>query len=1018
MHISSLGLRHSKTIGFLVAVLTVLGVWAYVSTPASIFPNMSFSRIDVVAEAGNLPPDQVHTAVAVPLERAFLGLPSVMRVQTTSAQGSAEFIVTFDPKTDVRFDLQYVNQAISQARSTLPSGTNVEAIIINPNQEPVISYALVAPNMSQTVLRELAQQSLQPQFYGVPGLARMLLVGGPDREFHVNLDPGALSAHGLTANDVVTALSDANTVSALGIQQQYYQRNVVLLNADIRSADAISRVIVPDPGRAPVDVGDLGTVTLGVAPLTLQVSYDAKHAVAINFFGLPGSDQVRMAGDVKTKMAEIAKRLPAGVSVHRYWDQTDLVVQSQSSLRDAILIGAVLAILVILLVLRNLRVTLVAAIVIPIAMAITIFFVHLTGETLNLMSVGGLAVAVGLIIDDAIVVIENIARNMHHYPQMRKYDVIVLSMGELATPMAASTITTVVVFVPLLLLSGVTGFFFRALALTLGSALIVSLLLALLVTPLLAGSLIRESDEHKEDTGFVAGLLARYEPLLRWTLGHRSIVYGVSGAVLVLTFLLMSRLPSDFLPHLDEGQFEVQYTMPVGTTLAATDAAATTMERIAMRDPAVISVGRFTGIDTNGFSPTQVRTGTIRVRLKPAGERASYEDVSSRLRDQFSVAVPSAQLNFHQILEDMINDMSGSRAPIDIALAGPDQHTLVSLATTITNKLSSVNGIADTFSGVSYDDPTLQIAPNGQRLAALKMTAADLGTALTAAAQGDVATSVPGTLNQIPVRVGVAGASTYLGLSLLPTPSGVVALGSVASLRPNRLSTDITDVNGQREMLITANYGGASLSSVIDGVKRVLSATPLPPGYTATIGGAYEAQQQSFREFLSVIGIAIALVYFVMLTTFKSFRLPLVILTAIPLALIGVALGLFITHTPFNVSSFMGLLLLVGLIVKNGILLIDVANRRREEGASVQDALVAAGRTRLRPIVMTTLAAIGGLLPLALGIGAGSAMEQPLAIAVIGGLSTATLFTLVVIPVLYAGIAGGRVVRRKHEVAA
>lgn len=1015
MRISSLGLRHRKTIAFLVAVLTVLGVWAYVSTPASIFPNMSFSRIDVVADAGNLPPDQVRVAVAVPLERAFLGLPSVTRVQTTSSQGTAEFIVTFDPKTDARFDLQYVNQAISQSRSTLPPDTNVDAVIINPNQEPVLTYALVAPNMSQTVLRELTQQSLMPQFYGVPGLARILLVGGPDREYHVTLDPGSLAAHGLSASDVANALADANTVNALGISQQYYQRNVILLSAGIKSADAIARVVVPDPNHAPVTVGALGTVTLGVAPLTTQVSYDAQHAVALNFFGLPGADQVRMADAIKVKMRAIQSHLPAGVSANRYWDQTDLIVESQKSLRDAILIGAVLAILVILLFLRNLRMTLVAAIIIPIAMAITILFVHLSGETLNLMSVGGLAVAVGLIIDDAIVVVENITRNMHLYPQMSKYDAIVLSMGELAAPMAASTITTVVVFVPLMLLTGVTGFFFRALALTLGSALLVSLALALFVTPLISSALVSEQQEHTPETGFISRLLAHYEPFLRWTLSHRAIVYGTSVAVLAVTVLLMTRLPSDFLPHMNEGQFEVQYTLPVGTTIQATDMAATTMERLAMRDRDVTAVGRFTGIDTNGFSPTQVRAGTIRTRLKPG---APYEAVSDRLRDAFSAAVPSAQLDFHQILEDMVNDMSGSRSPIQITLAGPDQQTLVSLANKISRKISNVSGLADAFSGVSYDDPTLQIRPDQQRLAALNMSAAQLGTALAASAQGDVATSIPGTLNQVPVRVTVAGGSSALGSSLLSTPSGAVPLGSVAQLQPNRLSSDITEINDQRVMLITANYGGASLSAVIAGVQKALRATPLPPGYTASIGGAYQAQQQSFREFLTVIGIAIVLVYFVMLATFKSFRLPLVILAAIPLALIGVAGALFVTGTPFNVSSFMGLLLLVGLIVKNGILLIDVANRRREEGVGVQDALVAAGRTRLRPIVMTTFAAIGGLLPLALGIGAGAAMEQPLAIAVIGGLSTATAFTLVVIPVLYAGIAGNRVpVGMKREAA-
>ena len=992
------------------AVLALLGVWAYVTTPASIFPNMSFARIDVVADAGNLPPDQVRVAVALPLERAFLGLPSVTRVQSTSSQGSAELIVTFDPKTDVRFDLQYVNQAISQARSALPAGANLNAVIINPNSEPVISYAIEAPDLSQTVLRELAQQSLVSQFYGVPGLARILLIGGPEREYHVTLDPGALAVHGLSANDVAKAISDANTVNALGIAQQYYQRNVIVLDSSMKSPAAIAAVVVPDANHAPVTVGDLGAVTLGVAPITTQVSYDARHAVAINFYGLPGADQVKMAHAIKARMASIESRLPSGVRVQRYWDQTDLVVESQKSLRDAILIGAALAVLVILVFLRNWRMTLVAAIVIPIAMSLAILAMSRLGQTLNLMSVGGLAVAVGLIIDDAIVVVENISRNMHLYPKMGKSEVVVLSMRELGAPMAASTFTTVVVFVPLLLLTGVSGFFFRALALTLASALVVSLCLALFVTPLLSSALMRESDEHKEDKSFITRVLGRYEPLLRWTLAHRPVVYGASAVVLVVTVLLLSRLPSDFLPHLDEGQFEVQYSMPVGTTIEASDAAATTMERIAMRDPAVVSVGRFTGIDTNGYSPTQVRTGTIRIRLKPAGERPGYEAISNRLRDEFAAAVPAAQLDFHQILEDMINDMSGSRSPVEITLRGPDQATLVKLATTIDGKISNVSGVADAFSGVSYDDPTLRVNPNGQRLAALNITAADLGTAVQAASQGDVATSVPGSLNLIPVRVSVAGTSAGadLGLTLVPTSSGAVSLNSLAEVNTNRLSTDITEINGERVMLITANYEGASLSSVVSGVQKALRGTPLPPGYSTSIGGAYQAQQQSFREFLTVILIAVALVYFVMLATFQSFRLPLVILTAIPLALIGVALGLFVTGTPFNVSSFMGLLLLVGLIIKNGILLIDVANRRRREGTSIEEALVDAGRTRLRPIVMTTFAAIGGLLPLALGIGAGSAMEQPLAIAVIGGLSTATVFTLVVIPVLYAGFAGNQ----------
>lgn len=682
--------------------------------------------------------------------------------------------------------------------------------------------------------------------------------------------------------------------------------------------------------------------------------------------------------------------------------------ESQASLRDAILIGALLAILVIFVFLRSIRMTLVAAIIIPIAMAIAIFAIGQAHQTLNLMSMGGLAVAVGLIIDDAIVVIENIARNHREHPKKSMRETVAFAMGQIGPAMAASTATTVVVFLPLALLTGVSGFFFRALALTLGSALIVSLALALFVAPVLATWLVRPRDHDEEERGVVPALLHRYEPTLRWALAHRRAVYTAAGVVLVVTIALLAALPSDFLPKLDEGQFEVNYTLPVGSSLQASDTAARRMEQIIQGDPAVSAVGRWTGVDTNGFSPTPQNVGILRVALKPPGRRPGYPEVSDRLRDLVTAAIPSADVSFHQILEDMINDVSGVPAPLEVSLEGPEQTTLVRYAHRVAQSIAAVGGVTDVFSGVVYTDPTIRIVPDARALASLGWQQRSLTDALSAAAQGMVAADLPGPVNLIPVRVAVAGEPLGQDSSGVATPNGPVALPSLARLAPPRLATTIFEQNGARLIRITATISGANLSAVVSGVRRALSRMPLPPGYRASIGGEYQEQQQSFREFAIVILIAVVLVFTVMLATFRSYRLPLVILTAIPLALIGVALGLFITGTPFNVSSFMGLLLLVGIVVKNGILLIDVANKRRQAGDSVEDALVIAGRTRLRPIVMTTFAAIGGLLPLAFGIGAGSAMEQPLAIAVIGGLSTATAFTLVLIPVLYAGFAGKR----------
>jgi CzcA family heavy metal efflux pump len=1007
MNLARFALQYDKVIVFLVIVLALLGVRAYLITPQSIFPTMSFSRIDVVADAGDLPPEQVRISVARPLETALQTLPAVTRVVATSSQGSAELVVTFASSTDPQVDLNLVNQAISQTRSALPAAKSIVAVTVNPNREPVLSYALTSADLSQAVLRELATTVLVPKLYGVTGLGKLLVTGGPQTEYDVSLDPAQLAAYGIGAGDVTRALSDANNVQSVGITQRSDQKYAVLVDSALHDAASLRAVQIPVKNGSAVPLGTLATIRLGVSPVTDQTSIDGKHAVIVNAYGLAGADTVTMAREVQARLALVQPSLPRNVIVTPFWDQTTLIVASQAALRDAILIGALLAILVIYVFLRSLRLTLVAAAVIPLAMTIAIFALEQTGQTLNLMSVGGLAVAVGLIIDDAIVVIENIERNRREAPEEPIDETIGRSMRQLGGAMTASTATTVVVFLPLALLSGVTGFFFRALAFTLSASLIVSLGLALFIAPVIARSLLRTAPHAEPKRDMIGAVLARYDGILRWALHHRAIVAAGSAGALVITVVLLSRLPSDFLPKMDEGQFEIAYILPVGTSLQASDAAATQMETIVASDPAVAHVGRLTGIDSNGLSPTPTNQGLLRVRLKPPGERAAYDDVSARLRDRLSAAVPSALYDYHQILEDLINDLSGTPAPIDIIVQGPDQATLIAAAARISDAVGKVPGVVDAASGVTYDNPSLHLSPNGRALAALGLTASDLADAVSALGQGTVATSVPGAQALIPVRVQIANAAVDPQSSIF-AKGAVTDLASVAMTSTQRLSSDLLTENGQLQMHVTANFSNTSLSAVTASISHTLRTISLPPGYSTSIGGQAQSQAQSFGEFLNVIAIAIALVFAVMLATFRSYRLPLVILTAIPLALIGVALGLALTGTPVNVSSFMGLLLLVGVVVKNGILLIDVANRHRSEGDSVEDALIAAGNTRLRPIVMTTLAAIGGLFPLALGFGQGAEMERPLAIAVIGGLSTATVFTLIVIPVLYAAFTGGR----------
>ncbi len=1005
MKLEDFSIRHERVILFVVAVLVVLGVWSYTQTRAAIFPTMTFSRIDVVADAGNLPPEQMHVSIGIPLERAFLGLPFVQRVLTTSAQGSTELAVQFDPKTNAQTDLQYVEAAVARTRSALPPDANVQANIIYPQSEPILEYGLTSRTFSQTLLNEYASLNIVPEIYGIRGLYRAIVVGGPQREYHVELDPAALASSKLTPADVVNAIAAANDIAAVGISQAYSQRSALLVDAQLRNAAQLERIVVPTIQGPGVTVGSLGAVRLGTAPESVQMSIDATHGVGLNVYALPGADQVRLADAVKARVARVASRLPAGIGIRRFWDSTKIIVDSQKSLRDAILMGALLAIGVIFFFLRNARITAVAALVIPAAMAIAVLAIHLFGESLNIMSLGGLAIAVGLIIDDAIVVVEGIAHTLHDVARISVRDAVRAAMRKLVAPMTASTLATVVVFAPLSLVGGVPGAFFQSLALTLTCALVVSLGLALFVTPSLFRRLLATRVPRLESEG-IHRVLDRYEPVLRWALANRRVAYAMGGGILLVTVALLMTLPTDFLPKLDEGQFEMIYRMPVGTTLAASDAAALAVERIVLRDPAVIAEGRFTGIDTNGYSPTPVRNGTFRVMLAPLGQRSPFDAVANRLRDGIAAAVPAMQLDIHQILEDMINDVSGAPAPIQVVIGGSDQNVLVQTATRVAATISRVPGVADVFSGVRRDDPTMRLEPNFARLARMGADTPALAQALAAGAQGTIATQLPEQTMLVPVRVAMAGAAGNAGAvaNAVNVAGDAIAFTQVASARMDRSTTDVTDINGVRSMIVTANVGGHSLSTVVAGLRRAIAASKVPPGYTVHIEGAYQAQQESFRQFAEVIGIALVLVFSAMLASFKSFRQPIVILTAVPLAPIGVALGLVLTHTPFNVSSFMGLLLLIGLVVKNGILLVDAANRFRREGNDVTEALVLAGRERLRPILMTTFATIGGLLPLAFGIGTGAAMERPLAIAVVGGLSTATVFTLILIPVMYAAL--------------
>ena len=991
-------LRLRKPLLVLVAVLTALGVWSCLSVPQSIFPPVGLSRIEVFAYAGDLPPEEMRTKIAIPLQNALRSLP-VLNSRSYSNQGAVEIELDFDPASDAQADQRSVDAVIAAIRPSLPAIARIETVIYHPNIEPVVSYALVGTTTAQAQLRHLVEQRLARVFTGQPGLGRLTVFGGPDLEVRVALDSKAMSEVGTTPAEVARAIGRANTDLTAAAIDQGDQRQVLFAGRGPSDAASLGAVLLPDRHAGGlVPLSRIAEIALAPGPATQQASFDGAHAVILNAYPAMGASAVDLRDGVAARVQRLMNQLPPDVHATRYWDQTRLIVASQESLRDAIVVGALLSVAVIFAFLRGAAITLVAGAMIPVAIAVTILVMARSGMSLNLMSLGGLAIAVGLIIDEVIVVVEAVGRELGEAPPgAPRRPVIARAAGRVARPLLAATAANLVVLLPLTLLSDIPGFFFRELAVTLAIALVVSVALSLLVVPAVTEVLLGRRALPRPG---LPGLGAAYARLLGRALGHRWLVYLAAAGVLAATAGLANHLETDFLPHLEEGQFEIKYTLAPGLSLAAADRQAADLEKIVVADGAVAHEGRLTGIDTNGLVPTALNAGTIRVALRHGGEDG-FDTVAERLRKRLAQAAPQAEFEFHQLLEDQINDLTGAPEPLQVAIIGPDQDKLVSIAEALGEELAKVPGIVDLNNGVVDTAQVIRVIPRTGVPEALEAGA--LAQALGGGLGGVVATQLQDDGAALPVRVGLAAAAPALDSLPITTAAGPRPLTAIADIGEPVRSSKIFDRVGVRMLLMTAGIRGP-LSPMVVGMRAAIAKVPVPPDYLVKTGGTYRQQQQSFGEFGRIFEIAVPLVFFILLAAFDSFLLPLVVLATIPLSPIGMVLALWLTGTPINVSSIMGLLLLAGIVVRNGILLIDGANRRRRQGAEIRQAVLEAAAERLRPILMMTFAAISALLPVALGAGSGSEMLRPLAISVIGGLTTATAFTLVLIPVLYSAI--------------
>lgn len=1003
MKLTAWAIRNARPVFFLTALLCIVGAYLYSTFPVSILPDVAFPRVVIVADAGDRPSKNVEVSVTRPIEEAIATLPGVSRVRSTTERGSAEISVDFVDGTDIIAAESQVNAKVGALRASFPPDTTTEVQRMNPTVFPVVGLTVNSKSLTPAELWNLATYTLRPRLSRVPGVGRVIVQGGATPEMDVTVRPDALAAAGLSLDDVVQAITSANSIRTVGALNRRYQQFTVTVDGETTTPEAIGAIVITQKNGAPVRVRQVAEVRNTVADRTTVISANGTESVLINLVRQPSANTVAMAQAVLQEIATMRKDLPSDVKIATFYDQSVLVKDAVGGVRDAVGIGAILSVIVLILFLGNVRATLVTAAIIPITLLITFLLMRLSGLTLNLMTLGALAVGIGLVIDDAIVVVEAVFQNLGDAATVP--EAVQRASSMIAAPMVSSTLTTVVVFLPLSFLQGVAGAFFSALAVTLSIALMVSLGLALCVSPTLCAVFLRRDSATKEGRFFHA-VLRGYERTLRGLLRHKWVVVPIIAATVAATGFFATRLETGFMPTMDEGAFVLDYNTPPGTSLAESDRLLREVDQILLDTPDIATFSRRTGTEL-GFAITEPNRGDYAVMLKE-NHRRPIEDVIAEVRGKVDTLGPGLTTEYIQVLQDLIGDLAGSPSPIEIKLFGEDEAQIKAVATDLADRLGQVHGLADVNTGIIEAGPEIRLNLDPGRVGRVGMTTDTVASQAQAAMLGTIATQVLVNDRQIPVRVRLPQNSRSsleaVENMLIQTPSGRVRLKDLGGVQLVPGGSQSSREDQRRLLNVTAALEGIDLGTAVSKVRQVLAQTPLPAGVTAEIAGQFQSQQDSFHNLEIVLASSVLLVFVVMLFQFRSFRAPITILVLMPLALFGAVAGLFVTHTALNVSSFMGVVMLAGIVVKNGILLLDRAQHSIENGSTVEGAVLEAGEHRLRPILMTTLTAILGLLPLAFGIGAGAEMQKPLAVAVVGGLAFSTFLTLLLGPVLYAAM--------------
>ncbi len=1012
---------HGRAVGLIVLAFALAGVLFTLSLPISIFPQTDFPRIVILVDNGIAPPDVQMLTVTRPIEEAIRLVPGITNLRSVTSRGSTEISVFFRWDVDILNAMHLVQGRIAQIMPALPPGARFYINRLTFSVFPMIGFSITSSTRTQSDLWELAYYNLAPRLYRLPGVAETRIVGGRPPEYHVLVDPVKLNSYNMPLTRVVDAIRNSNMISASGMVQENYHLYLTTVTGLLREKEQIESTVVDVVRGTPVEVRNLARVVPSERPVYNIVTANGRPAVLVNVLQQPDGNAIAIANAVNAELQDIRRTLPPDIQLSVFYDQSVLVRDSISGVAESIFIGLGLSVLVLVGFLKNWRTTLIAAVVIPIAILIAVVFMRLFQMSFNLMTLGGLAACIGVVIDDAIVMVENIM--VHLSMGQTPIQASKSAVTELTPALIGSTLTPIMVFAPLVFLGGITAVFFRALALTMVTALIASLFLAIFFTPVLAAIFMRrrtaeiETDaERAEQSGegrILRSLTARYEAALGWSLDHPRAIMAAAVAILVMAVGIYFQLGSGFLPDMDEGAFVLDYIMPPGTSLQESNRVLLHIEQFIRETPEVESYSRRTGARL-ALAIAEPNTGDFLIKLKRKRER-SLDDVTAELRRKITTSEPAIEVEFPHILEDLVGDLAWSPQPIEIKVYNDDERLYKETAHRIEEWLPKVRGVVDVINQTIVIGPSVNFRVDPLKAQRAGFTVKDVAELQAAMLDGTLVSDMIRGDRLIGIRVRYPAeyrdSIEKLEKLQLTSPTGVtVPMSSISHIEMDQGQTEVRRENLRNLGAVTARLESRDLGSAMDEIKaRLFREVTIPPGTEIEFGGIYQMQRESFLGLTQVLLGSILLIFIILVFEFRSFSHPIAILAATILCGSGALLALWITGTTLNISSFMGTIMVVGIVHKNGILMLDAEKHFSGLGYELRDAIYHAGRRRLRPILMTALATIFGMLPLAWGVGSGAQMLQPLAIAVIGGVTVSMVLSLLITPVLYYSIRSRRI---------